>query len=897
MRQAAHIALAVLALAGLPGVGWGVTRQEGAVAGRVHALAVFARFEGEETGGNAAPEFASRIFAADFPGSLTHYYTEMSRGQLLLTGQCQPAWYTASGPASDYMAPEGRYGAFVREVLAQVDRDVDLARYDDDGPDGVPDSGDDDGYVDFLFVVTRTAPPNFIVDEATGVAALGLAQDYIAEDRTHQGARVRIRADEHVAGPGGALQQGHAFEVAVGSMAHEFGHYLGLVDLYDLRWDDGGTGEPARDSAGIGYWGLMGHGNRGWDERGGPNPLCAFDLQQLGWLGAGNAQLRVLDANRDGVVFADVNAGGVVYRLPLEGAHEYLLVEHRARGTSFYERHLPAEGLLIWHVHEGRATNDDEAAKRVDLVCADGLYLDAGYPLGRLASPSQGGDNLDFWAHDAAYARAHAGNLGDATDVFDGVRYTGFWAVSNPRGPAGVSVNNIHREGAAMVADLKLDDRRRAGPIVGSAVWSDTVEVLGDVYVGPEAWLRVDAGTVVRVGPDQLAQGEDTSRVELIVDGELSVNVADGAPVRFASAASRPEPGDWVGIRARQLSQLVVLGTTFEHAVTALTVEHSQSTTLREIGVYRTASHGLDLRTDTGWLALTDVQVSQAGGAGLRIAGDGHAAVRGAHLSDNAGPGLERIGGLLELWDSRLAGNGGDSDTSANLVLGSQTQGTIHDNVFAGGVGIQCSGSGGVLITQNRIVGSRVGLVSLTARPRITANVFEDNALAFRIAGFAVPARLDLNVVQNAQRLVENTGELTLTATNNWWGRDDAEWIAARISGPVEWEPFLNFDPRVQVDFALTQNYPNPFNGSTVIRYTVGAGEAIVTGQARMVLEVRSVVGGLVRRLVDEPAAPGLYQATWDGRDDSGGLVASGVYYYQLRVGPLLELRRLVYLK
>ena len=47
--------------------------------------------------------------------------------------------------------------------------------------------------------------------------------------------------------------------------------------------------------------------------------------------------------------------------------------------------------------------NQDERDKLVDLVCADGLFADAGHPAGRVLDPRLGGDNLDFWAHDADY--------------------------------------------------------------------------------------------------------------------------------------------------------------------------------------------------------------------------------------------------------------------------------------------------------------------------------------------------------------------------------------------------------------------------------------------------------------------------------------------------------------
>ena len=77
--------------------------------------------------------------------------------------------------------------------------------------------------------------------------------------------------------------------------------------------------------------------------------------------------------------------------------------------------------------------------------------------------------------------------------------------------------------------------------------------------------------------------------------------------------------------------------------------------------------------------------------------------------------------------------------------------------------------------------------------------------------------------------------------------------------------------------FELAQNAPNPFNPSTVIRYNVP--EA-----AHLRLRVFSATGQAVRTLVDRSVDAGMHEATWDGRDDSGLPVGSGVYVYRLEV-------------
>ena len=90
--------------------------------------------------------------------------------------------------------------------------------------------------------------------------------------------------------------------------------------------------------------------------------------------------------------------------------------------------------------------------------------------------------------------------------------------------------------------------------------------------------------------------------------------------------------------------------------------------------------------------------------------------------------------------------------------------------------------------------------------------------------------------------------------------------------------------------YALHANYPNPFNPSTVIRYAIPQ-----TGQVR--LEIYNAAGQRVRTLVDAAQAPGHYEATWDGRNEAGYTVASGIYVYRLAAQGFSQTRKMVLVK
>jgi hypothetical protein len=83
---------------------------------------------------------------------------------------------------------------------------------------------------------------------------------------------------------------------------------------------------------------------------------------------------------------------------------------------------------------------------------------------------------------------------------------------------------------------------------------------------------------------------------------------------------------------------------------------------------------------------------------------------------------------------------------------------------------------------------------------------------------------------------------------------------------------------------------PNPFDESTLIRYTLA-------GRSSVRIRVYDVAGRVVRTLVDaDPQAPGDHSVTWDGRNEKGDRVSSGIYFYRLQAGPFRATRRMALL-
>jgi hypothetical protein len=121
------------------------------------------------------------------------------------------------------------------------------------------------------------------------------------------------------------------------------------------------------------------------------------------------------------------------------------------------------------------------------------------------------------------------------------------------------------------------------------------------------------------------------------------------------------------------------------------------------------------------------------------------------------------------------------------------------------------------------------------------------------------------------------------------WLQNRMAWldenIRAIVSEAADWP-----EPAMPGDCWLEPNYPNPFNSRTTIRYGLKAA-------SRVRLTVFDILGRHVRTLSQGFKAPGVHTAAWDGRDDRGRSVPSGIYTCRLDTGPELRFRKMVLLQ
>lgn len=126
---------------------------------------------------------------------------------------------------------------------------------------------------------------------------------------------------------------------------------------------------------------------------------------------------------------------------------------------------------------------------------------------------------------------------------------------------------------------------------------------------------------------------------------------------------------------------------------------------------------------------------------------------------------------------------------------------------------------------------------------------------------------------------------------NAWVTRANPDELVDFVYHPVDLSVLTSIDDNTYLpgEFRLAQNYPNPFNPTTMITYTVPTGD--------VTLAVYNVLGQKVKTLVNESVAAGTYNEVWDGTNDAGNLVASGVYLYKLKSEAGVKVKKMLFQK
>jgi M6 family metalloprotease-like protein len=309
------------------------------------AIAIMLNFTDEDFDSGYDKAHFEQLLNSTVVASMRTYYREVSYNQFDIevdvVGPFQSAYtmgyYGADvGPADS--DPSSRddgnvsISEMAKEAVILADPTVDFSKYDVDGDDNI----------DALFIIH--AGPG---QEGSGPSyAIWSHMSFIGY-MTNDGVRATRYSTEPEDGK-------------IGVFAHEFGHVLGLPDLYDTDYS----------SAGIGRWGVMAGGS--WNGGGmTPAHFSAWCKIRLGWV---EPTIVTSDISLFQVEIPPVWNNTYILKIwahdPADNTLEYFLVENRQKKG--FDSALPGDGVLIWHIDEAQSNNRDETHYLVDLEEADG---------------------------------------------------------------------------------------------------------------------------------------------------------------------------------------------------------------------------------------------------------------------------------------------------------------------------------------------------------------------------------------------------------------------------------------------------------------------------------------------------------------------------------------------
>jgi len=806
-----------------------------------------------DSGGDAWPigDMQQELFDGPWPtGTMNEFYEEISFDQFHLDGTVY-GWFTTSLTqayvvGSNYgMGPDAHLDEFLIQLLNWTDPTVDFGQYDNDGADGVPNSGDDDGFVDTMFFI-HDGPggetgANNIWSHSYSLYYLLNGNYYVTNDPSASGGNILI--GPYIIQPavnyfGGMIE--------IGVFCHEFGHALGLPDLYDTDYS----------SEGIGVWGLMSGGS--WNTPAEPAHMIAWSRYQLGWIDP----VEVTDFLHDQPI-TPIETTGEAYKLWTNGfyGNEYFIIENRQRYGS--DVHLRGEGLMIWHIDQ-TAEQSNEDHPLVDLEEADGL------------------DNLYYGT-----------NSGDAGDLFPGAsdnhwfdEYTypssltyynqstqvAVWDISDEADTMYANLDVIYSQPRLLFEDLDIDDSAgngdgRADPgetidiwITVRNIWGDAEDLIGFLSTTSGYADIIDPTGVFGDLPSQQSGSNQSSPFQLLilpdaVEGDslpLDVHFTGAGgfsqDICFSLFIGRPPVllvDDDLGEDYEDfiVSSLSEIGAQFEVWDVEELGAPEDETMLYEAIIWMTGDDAsntltyidmsfLELFLDTGGiLILTGQNINEDIGSSAFFSDYLHCApnTNNVNLVTLEGVPENPISADMDLMI--IGGTGAFNQTSPSSVIpqGIAEELFIYPNGEVGGISYVDPSTDAHLIFLAFGLEAVSGLSNTTTRSEFLIEAFQ-------------------------------------------WAE-----IPAGVQNPTVGE--------LPAEFIFKGVFPNPFNNTTEIRFRLPR-------DARLKVAVYNLLGREAAVLAEDIFNAGLNSIRWEADD-----LASGIYIVNISGGDFSEWRKVVLLK
>ena len=847
-----------------------------------------------------AVDFQNLLFDDNSTGTMKEYYNEISYGNFLVDGTAD-GWYQSTYTMAQAVDNVKQY---VAEIAELADPDFDYTQFDNDGPDNIPNSGDDDGYVDGIIVVYSGCGAEWYPGNDNiwpHKSSLG-SYEYETDDLGANGSNVIVKSyavNPELAGGGDCYTNTIR---PIGVYAHEFGHILGLPDLYDRDNSNGG-------SEGIGHWCLMASGS--WQGWGGDTPahMSSWCKSEMGWL-----EPVVLSSDEISLNIPQVETNPYAVKIWEDDYFwsRYFLVENRQ--PVGFDSDLEGPGLIIYHVDENRRygsyrfssgpANDDETHKLVDVEEADGLDdMDNEVNRGDAGDPFPGTSN-NFTFNDNSYPSA---SRYDNTET-------------------GIAVFNISSSDSLMTADVNIrpqygyalayDELGMSGSGWG---YNDSRTHFGGVLFTPDVsgfLTEVDVG--IRKAP---------------IDFHILVyNSFDGTSPGslLDSVAGYADDATWFSVPIDTVP--VSAGVDFFIAVR---MDTSYAISVDRWGEkdYRSYFSTNGMTYSTGIADYGDInlraKISEEGiDNNAPIASDGL-------FTTNEDTDYSGTFSASDAEGDSLTYSILDSTDNGTLILSDPISGTFTYSPienFNGSDSLTFSVSDGILLDTGTVNITVVGLndapssfaLSEQDSVYITMDNFATDSISFTwdesidvdgdelLYDFTASLKVDGQVKAEYSSSSLTIREMKIDHQSVF----DEIFAAQAMFGEIEWDVSVR-DSMVEVTsengaltlgvnasaavlsingellpevFSLHQNYPNPFNPVTKLRYDLPE-------NGHVNITIYDMLGREVKTLINQTQNAGYRSIIWDATNDYGKPVSAGIYLYQIQAGEYMRTKKMVLLK
>jgi parallel beta-helix repeat protein len=435
--------------------------------------------------------------------------------------------------------------------------------------------------------------------------------------------------------------------------------------------------------------------------------------------------------------------------------------------------------------------------------------------------------------------------------------------------------------------------------------------ILEDLTIPNNKTLTLQPGAALKFDEDDNAGGGAFNN-ELIVTGTLAISGNSGNHAKLESSLANAPDSAWAGIVFNNGASGTLSYGDVRDCTVGLTSLNAGAVNVSHCLFENNKTLGMNLKRGNGSnLVVQNNTINVGEGVGIAFestsAGGGHTISGNTFtLSSGSDKGLALVGSApsKEIYDNAFSGGW----SAFGIEVTGEGDWKLEHNTFTScGVGVREERNSERLDLTGTIGGSGVGdrntitycttgisLEGANVKPLIRYNDLSHNSNGVIIRTNAVPSLYTNTFLYNTSHCIYNQTSTTIDANGNYFGdipNCDTTWVPGCGSGPIDFGEPLCMDPSgslvemialSNVPLVIDGVFPNPIRSEGVIRFSIAKPHDVM-------VRIYDLSGRVIRNLGESSLGAGNHYAAWNGKDDQGQNVGSGIYFARVTAGGTLE--------